>query len=263
MNLIQKSLFLLSLVAPLGVACATAQSRGTGQRLTYDVVSIKPGDAGARVAWRVTDDLSDSRNVLVRNYLMNAFNLRFDDQLAGQPHWADTTSYTIQAKIGEHTVQTFQSLSHAEQWKLRAQMDLAVLEDDFHLKWHRELRMRPVYKLVCTKCDVKMPLHPAGKPDSWTFHEGHLHAQAVSIRDLIALILAEDADVDRVVLDRTQRPGLYDIDLHWMPSNEQKEDSADPAIFIALREQLGLELRPTTAPIEVIVIDAIERPSMQ
>lgn len=263
MNLIQKALLLWSLAALLGAARATAQSQDTRQRLTYDVVSIRPGDAGAKAAWRVTSDLSDSRNILVRNYMMNAFNLRFDEQLAGQPHWIETTSYTIQAKIGEQTVHSFRSISHAEQWKLRAQMDLAVLEDDFHLKWHREFRMRPVYELVCTKCIIKMPLHPADKPDSWNFHEGHLHAQAVSIRDLIALILSEDADVDRFVVDHTQMPGLYDIDLHWTPSNEQKTDSANPAIFTALHEQLGLELRPAKARIEVVVIDAIEQPSIK
>jgi len=263
MNLSQKTLFLWSLAALLGVACATAQSQGTGQRLTYDVVSIKPGDAGTRAAWSVTDDLSFSRDVLVRNYLMNAFHLRFADQLAGQPSWTATTAYTIQAKIGEHTVQTFKSISHAEQWKLRAQMDLAVLEDDFHLQWHRESRIRPVYELVPTKSGVKILLHPKDQPDSWNFHSGHLQAQAVSVRDLIALILANDADIDRVVLDRTQLFDLYDIDLRWTPSNEQKDDSANPTIFIALREQLGLELKPAKAPIEVVVIDSIEQPKTE
>lgn len=263
MNFLLRTILLGSLFPLLGSTSATVTAQDTQQHLTYDVVSIKPGDAGIKAAWSVSNNLSDSRNVLVRNYLMNAFHLRFADQLAGQPHWTDTTSYTIQAKIGEHTVQTFQSLSRQEQWKLRAQMDLAVLEDDFHLKWHRESRMRPVYELVCTKCKVKMPLHPSDKPESWTFHEGHLHAQAVSLQDFIAPILSEDADIDRVVLDRAQMPGFYDIDLHWTPSNEQKDESADPSIFTALREQLGLELKPAMAPIEVVVIDSIERPIIQ
>jgi uncharacterized protein (TIGR03435 family) len=34
-----------------------------------------------------------------------------------------------------------------------------------------------------------------------------------------------------------------------------------PDLFIAIQEQLGLKLEPTKGPVEVLVIDSIERPS--
>lgn len=199
----------------------------------------------------------------MHDYVTSAFRLRFADQLAGLPAWADNSTYSIQAKIGEQTVKSFQSISYAEQWKLRGQMDLAVLEDDFHLRWHRESRIRPVYELVIAKGRIKMHLHPAGKPDSWVFHPGHVQAEAVSIHDLITHILSYDADIDRVVPDRTQLTGLYDLDLQWTPTGEQDNDTNSPAIFTALREQLGLELKSAKAPIDVIVIDSIARPTIE
>ena len=59
--------------------------------------------------------------------------------------------------------------------------------------------------------------------------------------------------VDRVVVDRTNLDGAFDFDVTWMPET-------GPSIFTALEEQLGLKLEPGDGPVEVMVIDRIERP---
>jgi uncharacterized protein (TIGR03435 family) len=69
------------------------------------------------------------------------------------------------------------------------------------------------------------------------------------------------------VVDQTGLTGAYDFTLKWrseqsVAASDNQEDGADaPSLFTALQEQLGLRLVPSKAPVEVIVIDHIERPS--
>ena len=70
------------------------------------------------------------------------------------------------------------------------------------------------------------------------------------------------AAIPRPVVDQTGLTGLYDLTLHWAFSTTDTENGDNAsAIHEALRDQLGLELRPTRAPISILIIDHIERPS--
>jgi uncharacterized protein (TIGR03435 family) len=59
------------------------------------------------------------------------------------------------------------------------------------------------------------------------------------------------------VLDRTGLTGVYDFQLQWLPESSV---GAGPSIFTAVQEQLGLELKGTKGPVEMLVIDHVERP---
>jgi uncharacterized protein (TIGR03435 family) len=63
----------------------------------------------------------------------------------------------------------------------------------------------------------------------------------------------------RLVVDRTGLNQTYDFTLDWAP--EEAADSTAPSLVTALREQLGLRLETIKAPVEVLVVDSIERPS--
>ena len=66
--------------------------------------------------------------------------------------------------------------------------------------------------------------------------------------------------VDRPVEDRTNLAGAFDVKLSFAP--QDLEDSRElPSIFTALQERLGLRLESTRAPVEILVIDKVERPS--
>jgi uncharacterized protein (TIGR03435 family) len=72
--------------------------------------------------------------------------------------------------------------------------------------------------------------------------------------------------VGRVVVDRTSLDGYYEFTLEYAarPGNAAGvTDPADdrPSIFTALQEQLCLTLRSERAPVDVLVIDRLERPT--
>ena len=85
--------------------------------------------------------------------------------------------------------------------------------------------------------------------------------------------------IGHVVVNKTGLKGNYDFTLQWTPDEgpgamaKVQTDagpgtvapplpgSSGPSIFTAIQEQLGLKLESTKGPLDVIVIDHIERPS--
>jgi len=75
--------------------------------------------------------------------------------------------------------------------------------------------------------------------------------------------------VGNFVVDKTGLQGRYDITLHWTDDNGGSRAQSDssslpedaPSLFSALREQLGLELKPGRGPVDMVVVDAVSEPS--
>ena len=75
--------------------------------------------------------------------------------------------------------------------------------------------------------------------------------------------------VQRVVIDKTGLVGNFDFELKWTPdrtaagtpASAAPSDPDAPAIFTALQEQLGLKLESAKNPVEVLVVDHVERPT--
>jgi uncharacterized protein (TIGR03435 family) len=78
--------------------------------------------------------------------------------------------------------------------------------------------------------------------------------------------------LDRPIVDRTGLQGRFDFTLEWTPDESQfrgfgvqvpppPPDAKLPGLFTAIQEQLGLRLDSVNAPVEVIVIDSVEKPS--
>jgi uncharacterized protein (TIGR03435 family) len=98
-------------------------------------------------------------------------------------------------------------------------------------------------------------------------------AQAVSMLSIVQHISRE---VRRIVVDKTGLTGNFDFKMQYMPdtfhapptgdasgsaSSMMAADPGGTSIFTSVQEQLGLKLESVKAPIEVIVIDHVERPS--
>jgi hypothetical protein len=48
---------------------------------------------------------------------------------------------------------------------------------------------------------------------------------------------------------------------HWRPDDAMHADSSGPSLFTALKQQIGLKLEMQKRPVDVVIIDHIERPS--
>jgi uncharacterized protein (TIGR03435 family) len=62
----------------------------------------------------------------------------------------------------------------------------------------------------------------------------------------------------RIVVNRTGLQGPFTIDLEYSPDQTASDL---PSIFTAVQEQLGLKLESSRAPVDVLVIDSVERPT--
>ena len=127
-----------------------------------------------------------------------------------------------------------------------------------------------VYFLVVAKDGPKLPAHNDAAPKTRGAC-GRLVGRLVTA-DYIAFMLARQ--VDREVLNRTGLSGEYDMQLNFTPdsgpcpvANDAQSGSATidvtgmPSIYTALQQQLGLKLEPGKGPVELLIIDRLERPS--
>jgi uncharacterized protein (TIGR03435 family) len=78
-----------------------------------------------------------------------------------------------------------------------------------------------------------------------------------------SLLMTQLADtleslLQQVVVDRTGLDGRFNVDLTWAPD---PTTDAGPSLFTAVQEQLGLKLEATKAPVDVLVVDRLEKPS--
>ncbi|MGH9236685.1 MAG: TIGR03435 family protein [Vicinamibacterales bacterium] len=198
-----------------------------------------------------------------------SYNVPFD-RIIGGPAWMSADRYDVNA-IGKENATTEE----------RRGMVRSLLRDRFQLAAHIERRDLPVYLLVVARGDGRLgpglrrssvdcndpqarKKAAAAAGDSrmvcgLTFNTGLFMAGGVEVSTMLGTLTAA---AGRAVLDRTGLTGAYDFELKWTPSLGTDAPSADAvSIFTAVQEQLGLKLEGGTAPLDVLVIDRIERPS--
>jgi uncharacterized protein (TIGR03435 family) len=134
-----------------------------------------------------------------------------------------------------------------------------LIETRFGLKLHRETKELPVYALVVGKGGLK--LH-AGKEGGETEVGGARHlidSRGMGMQQLAGFLSQFTQSSGMPVLDMTGVPGVFDVTLDFV-SGDAADKSADPDIFTAVQE-LGLKLESRKSPLEVLVIDHVEKPS--
>ena len=169
------------------------------------------------------------------------------NQISGRPSWLDSDFYDIEAKPEEGI-----KLS-PDELKPRLQN---LLVERFHLAAHFETKMVRGYALVVAKGGPKLQPTRGDHFPGWRIDtsSGHLEGLNWSM-PYLAKMLQHATDLP--VADQTAIAGSYDIKLQFAPDIEQ--DSTLPSIFTALRDTLGLELKAQQIPMQVLVIDHIDR----
>jgi uncharacterized protein (TIGR03435 family) len=216
----------------------------------FEVASIKPTPPDRqnrlRTDYCAKDGSFSTGGTPVFWSLEYAFQLQ-DYQISGEPEWLHdfASTYDIEAK----------PLKLATNAECR-QMLQALFVERFKLASHRESKEMPVYLLVAAKGGSKLKaggevrlnggvMYDDDKP---SFPNGWKMGQ-------LASYLSDFAG--RPVVDRTELPATYGITLDF----SRNDTDGKPSVFTAVQEQLGLRLESGKAPIEVMMIDHIEKPS--
>ena len=144
----------------------------------------------------------------------------------------------------------------------------SVLAGRFHMVSHFETKELAAYALVISKTGRKLTeiqprLLPGGlkDPGEINMRRTEITAAGADMLNLLHLLHVLQSQVGRPVVDRTGLTGHYNFVLKWTPDQDSASPDAGPSIFTAIQEQLGLKLEPVKAPIQILVVDHIERPS--
>jgi bla regulator protein blaR1 len=222
----------------------------------YEAVTIKPDNSGNGF-WKYTADGFTTGGMAVNNLIRSAFNVLTDDQIIGLPAWAKSEPLTIQAKMDADTAATLGKLPPERQWKERQLMMQSLLGDRFALKAHHATKDLPTYELVVAKTGSKLKRSASETGGNVMVLSGKIDARAISMQSFAANL---SLNVGRVVVDKTDLKGGYDFAIEFAPEGADASDPR-PSLFTVLEEQLGLKLVPSKDPVDVIVIDHIERPT--
>jgi uncharacterized protein (TIGR03435 family) len=170
-------------------------------------------------------------------------------QISGGPGWLDSERFDLEAKAE----------IPAEKAELRIMLQ-SLLAERFQLVIHRDTKEMPVYALTLGKAGIGPNLH--------IFHEGDpqpvpvwgsrtdTHHPTVLINGTLEgfayLLGGPPNDLGRPVIDKTGLTGHYVGWLRWLDDDD---------LIPAIEEELGFRLEPQRAPVEIVVIDKIEKPS--
>ncbi len=234
----------------------------------FGVVSVKPNTSGEQGGTsRAQPGRYQGINVTLKRMITLAY--RPVQEFVGGPDWINTAHFDVDARA-EGSPSQEQML----------EMLRTMLADRFKLVVHKELKESPVYALTLARRDGRpgSRLTPSAAecqpPDSgrgapspqapaprcgFRLGDGVLSGRGATMSRLAG----ELSFVGRQVIDRTGLTGSFDIDLEWTPDAPGAAPSPDagPSIFTAIQEQLGLKLEPSTAQLEIVVIDSAERPA--
>jgi len=243
-------------------AAASAPAKTAGLPATYDVVSIKPharNESDTYHGWRYTPSGIVGIDVSVRSLIMSAYNLIMLDQVSGLPSWVDTDTFDLEAKLDPANAEALEKLSSEERNAQVSLMLRALLADRFKLQISKSKKDLPVYNLVVAKGGPRLKNATSSDSSGYNINVGALCTLKSESIGVSGLADALSGSAGRLIVDRTDLKGKYEVALQWAFNDEVA--NAGPSLFTALQEQLGLKLEPAKAPVDVVVIDHIERPS--
>jgi uncharacterized protein (TIGR03435 family) len=243
----------------------TGQAQSDQKRPAFEVATIKRStslDGGGTI---FTPPGAQLRGVNVDTRSLITFAYRgdqrlFNSQILNGPEWIESERFDITAKSNE-------ALAEAPTAEISRTMPLLVqslLEDRFKLKLHRETRQLQRYVLSVARKDGLLGprMHRVSRDCAVDrtlcriqMTPGHLTAGGMSMSNLVAFL---GGNVERVVVDQSGLTGAFDIELDWSPEQAATDQ---PSLFSAIQEQLGLKLISERGPVDVLVIDHVEKPT--
>lgn len=205
-----------------------------------------------------------TRGTTLNDLLMFAYNVH-TRQIANGPDWLGTEKFDIEGKSDTPGAPT----DTQERTMMKK-----LLVSRFGLKFHVEKREMSAYVLTVAKGgpSPKMTKSTVDPTDNSSFYFtklGRLTIRNITMDDFSHWM---QTVLDRPVIDRTNLPGHFDGKLNWTPDETQfavfgahitptEEADAPPDLYKAIQEQLGLKLESMKVPVDVLVLDHVEKPS--
>jgi uncharacterized protein (TIGR03435 family) len=274
-----------------------AQAQASPPGPSFEVASVKPnksGDGRVMIGMQPGGRFTTT-NVPLRMLIRSAYQLQ-DFQIVGAPDWINSERFDIIAKAEGDVPPPPIGTPGPMQFMIRN-----LLAERFKLVVHTDTRDLPIYAMVPARSDGKpgpqlrpstidcaammargrnggpppTPPAPGERPAcGMRIGAGTMSAGGFPLSQLATTL---SQFVQRVVVDRSGLTGNYDLDLTWTPDRSLQGgpggppppgapplppvDPDGPSIFTAIQEQLGLKLDAQRGPVEVLVIDSVERPT--
>ena len=268
---------------------------------TFEVATIKLNNSDDQRQFirrqpggRVTVTNIPARQLILIAYQLQSF------QVVGGPSWITTDRFDITAKLEANTppatLPNTGSAARFEQDPIQQALR-TLFAHRFKLKRHRETREMDIYALVLAKpgsgpgAGLKQSTTdcspaavaarrggqsqgpPGPSPSDASFcgltgRPGQIRMGGSLLSDATTVL---GQITGRMVIDRSGLSGNWDFTLTFRPDmpfglppgvDPPTIDPAAPSIFTALQEQLGLKLESTKGPVDVLVIDGIEHPTL-
>ena len=234
----------------------------------FDVASVKPsaqaagaGFGGSGVNVRPGGAFS-ATNYSVVQLMRFAYNL-FDDQIIGGPDWIRAERFNVTARAATEVPRD----------ELR-RMVQTLLADRFKLRLRNDTRDMSVLELLLVRNDggVGPNLHNCANekdqggrstPEKPFVAPAGGAVAAGDCSNLASLVGLASSQLQGIVVNRTGLVGDWRYNIYFDPQlSVDAVNSNLPSFIGALREQLGLKLERTRGPVSVLVIESVERPTL-
>jgi uncharacterized protein (TIGR03435 family) len=174
------------------------------------------------------------------------FNLQVDWTITNMPNWTKSAAFNIEAKAESPAKTTEGEL---------LEMVRSLLADRFRLSFHREMREVSGLALTLAKGGHKLRL-PAGERAGIFGGPGQTATGKAASSTAITTFVSRQLGLP--ISDRTGLTDLYDFNLMWVSDS----DTSGPSFLTALEEQVGLRLEKAKIMIPVVVIDNLDKPTL-
>jgi len=237
-----------------------------GTKPEFEVASIKPTGLSPGPGLNVTATELRARSISLADLITFTFELHLT-QVLGLPGWAETEGYEIVAKLPQG--------GDPSDVQIRTMLK-NLMQSRFGLSFHTETRELSVYTISIGRngpAGIKMVKNATNGQRVGAQGLGRTVFSGINRADFAGQLQLRV--LDRPVIDRTGLTDRYDFTLNWRPDEFQfprasaaqrasaVATGADalPDLFTAVQEQLGLKLDATKAPVAVLVIDKVSKPS--
>lgn len=226
-----------------------AQAQSPGPQSKLEVATVRPtpkSEIGSSI-WSPPGIGTFSAHCVTVPFLIHMAYGIDEDQISGKAKWMDSEFFDVVAKPEGDIPLSREQLKPVLQ---------QLLKDRFHLAVHSEPKLVKGYMLVCAKNGTKLQPSTSDKPPNFRIYVGPGRLEGVNW-SMPFLVTTLQHTAGLPVIDQTGLTEMYDIKLYFAPDLD--EESSLPSLFTALRENLGLELRPGKVSITMMVIDHLDR----